>query len=226
MNVQDIKVVVFDVYGTLLDMGEVERRINSLTDSKRGYLLWFELFMQYCFANNSLDSYHDFLSIARTTLQMTGNNLGKTITESESNNMLDILRHLPVHEEVPSCLSVLNDENYVVIALTNAPEKIVCQRMESTGLISYFQNVLSAETVKKYKPEKRVYDWVIQKFNVKPGEALMVTSHGWDIAGACNAGMKTAFLKRGKQLLYRLSPEPDITCSSMSELVSMLKQKK
>ena len=54
------KVVVFDVYETLLDMGDLERRINSITDSKRGYLLWFELFMEYCFANNSLDTFHDF----------------------------------------------------------------------------------------------------------------------------------------------------------------------
>lgn len=217
------RVLVFDVYETLLDMNEVERRLNVITDSKRGYMLWFELFMQYCFANNSLDTFQDFMLLARATLQMTGMKLGRTISENDANDVLELLRHLPVREDIPSCLSELIDDHFTIIALTNAPEKTVFERMERTGLISYFELVLSAETIKKYKPEKRVYEWAAQKLNIKPDEMLMITSHGWDIAGAANAGMRTAFLKRNKQLLFPLSPKPDITADSLSEIVSILK---
>jgi 2-haloacid dehalogenase len=217
------RVLVFDVYETLLEMNEVERRINTITDSKRGYILWFELFMQYCFANNSLDTFRDFMSIARATLQMTGVKLGRTISENDANDLLDLLRHLPVREAVPACLSELIDEDFTIIALTNAPEKTVSERMERTGLISYFEMVLSAETIKKYKPEKKVYEWAAQKLNIKTNEMLMVTSHDWDVAGAANAGMKTAFLKRDKQILFPLSSNPDIIANSLSEIVSILK---
>jgi 2-haloacid dehalogenase len=220
------QVIVFDVYETLLDMSVVERKINQITDSKRGYTIWLELFMQYCFVNNSLDTFHDLISIARVTLQMTSRTLGRTLPEGEANDVLQLLRHLPVREEAPSCLSELNDLGLTIIALTNAPEKVVCERMERTGLISYFENVLSTENVKKYKPEKKVYEWASQKLNTDISEMLMVTSHGWDIAGAKNAGMQTAFLKNHKQLLYPLSPLPDITCNSLSELVSQLQEMK
>src|SRR5574337_443600 len=220
VNFSGPKVMVFDVYETLLDMSEVERKINALTDSKRGYPIWFELFMEYCFVNNSLDTFHDFVSIAKVTLQMAGNILGKTISGPEANDLLELLKHMPVHEEVQSGLSQLNDLGYTIIALTNAPEKTVCERMERTGLISYFEKVFSAETVKKYKPEKKVYEWAAQKLNVNTSDMLMITAHGWDIAGASNAGMKTAFVKRDKQLLYPLSPQPDIRCSSLHEFVS------
>lgn len=219
------KVIVFDVYDTLLDMSDVERKINLITDSKRGYLLWIELFMEYCFANNSLDTFHDFFSIARATLQMTGIKLGRMIADAEADDTLKILKHLPVREGAPSCLSELNDSDFTVIALTNAPEKLVYERMEGTGLISYFETVLSAESLKKYKPEKEVYEWAAQKLNVKTGEMLMVTSHSWDIAGAANAGMKTALLKRDKHLLFPLAAKPDII-GSLSEIVSALKQNK
>lgn len=218
------KVMVFDVYETLLDMSEVERKINALTDSKRGYSIWFELFMEYCFVNNSLDTFHDFISIAKVTLQMAGNILGKTIYDPEANDLLELLKHLPVHEEVQSGLSQLNDLGYTIVALTNAPEKTVCERMERTGLISYFEKVFSAETVKKYKPEKKVYEWAAEKLKVTTSDMLMITAHGWDIAGASNAGMKTAFVKRDKQLLYPLSPQPDIRCSSLHELVGKLQE--
>lgn len=219
------QVLVFDVYGTLLDMTDVERRINLLTDSKRGYVIWFELFMQYCFADNSLDDFHDFLSIARVTLQMAGRQLGRTIPDSEIDDLLVRLKHLAVHEEVQGCLSELNDDGYRITALTNAPEKIFCDRMETTGLISYFESVLSAETVKKYKPDRKVYEWAAQKMGVLVSDMLMVTSHGWDVAGAINAGMKTAYISRSRQLLYPLSPQPHISCAELADLPAALKEK-
>jgi 2-haloacid dehalogenase len=219
------EVLVFDVYGTLLDMTDVERKINVITDSKRGYIVWFELFMQYSFANNSLDSFHDFISIAKVTLQMAGQQLGRAISDAEANDVMDRLKQLPVHEEVQHCLSELNDEGYRITALTNAPEKIFCDRMERTGLISYFEKVWSAEAVQKYKPDRRVYEWAAQKLNVSTSDMLMITSHGWDIAGAKNAGMKTAFIKRSRQLLYPLVPDPDISCRGLGELAETLKER-
>lgn len=216
------KIIVFDVYETLLTMSDVERRVNQLMDSSRGYTIWFELLMQYCFVNNSLDNFHDFVSIGKATLQMTASRLGRTVTEPEANDILTLLKHLPVHEDVQSCLSELNDKGYTIIALTNAPEKLVLERMERTGLISYFSHVFSAETVKKYKPEKSVYHWAAKKANCSPEEMLMVTAHGWDIAGAANAGMKTGFLQREKELLYSLSPQPDLIGNRLSQLVSAL----
>jgi len=119
----------------------------------------------------------------------------------------------------------LNDENYTIIALTNAPEKIVCDRMERTGLISYFEKVFSAETVRKYKPEKKVYEWAAQKMNTGTDNMLMITSHTWDVAGANNAGMKTALVGGSKHPFYPLSIQPDVSCKTLSELVKLLKEK-
>jgi len=216
------QIVVFDVYETLLSMSDVERKVNQITDSVRGYIIWLELFMQYCFVNNSLESFHDFISIGKATLKMTAHKLGRSITDTETNEVLALLKHLPVYEDVPSCLSELKDHSYAVIALTNAPENLVLERMERTGLISYFDEVFSAETVKKYKPDKSVYQWAARKLNSNADEMLMITAHGWDIAGAANAGMKTAFLKRDKELLYPLFPEPDLSGNRLSELVAAL----
>ena len=220
------KVLVFDVYETLLDMNDMERKINVVLESKTAYKLWFELFMQYCFANNSLDTYQDFMAIANATLQMTGNEVGKPLSYSESVEIIFLLKHLPVHEEVQSCLSELNDLDYTLIALTNAPEKIVCERMERTGLISYFENVLSADKIRKYKPEKELYEWAAHKLGVSTNEMLMITCHGWDIAGAANAGMKTAFLRRDRQLFYPLSPPPDLSYETLPTLVAHLRKEK
>jgi 2-haloacid dehalogenase len=216
------KVVLLDVYETLLDMSEVERRVNLLLDSKRGYMIWFELFMEYCFVDNCTVQFNDFSSIARATLMMAAKKLDTSVNRDNADDLLELLKQLPVNEGVQEGLSQLNEQNFRIAALTNASEKTVRRRMELTGLISYFEAVLSAEHVKKYKPCCEVYQWAAEKLDTPLDEILMVSAHGWDIAGAANAGMQTAYLNQRKEMLYPLAPKPDYTESSLVNLCMKL----
>lgn len=217
------KMILLDVYETLLNMSEIEKRINSLMDSKRGYIVWFELFMQYCFVDNCTTQFNDFSSIVKATMQMAGRLFDRNIAEDELNYVLELLKHLPVHEGVQESLSQLNDQGFRVAALTNSPEKTVRRRMEATGLISYFEVVLSAEHVKKYKPCIEVYEWAAEKLAVELKDILLVSAHGWDIAGAVNAGMQTAYLEQPKQMLYPLAPQPTYTVKDLFDFANRMK---
>ena len=214
--------ILFDVYETLLDMSEVQRRVNHLLDSKRGYTIWFELFMQYCFVDNCTSQFNDFTSIAKATMHMAGRSLGKVVAEQDIQNILALLKQLPLHEGVEEGLSVLSDYGFRIAALTNSPELTVRERMELTGLISYFEMVLSAEQVKKYKPCIEVYEWATKKLGLEANNILLVSAHGWDIAGASNAGMQTAYLKQSNQMLYPLAPTPIYTIKNLMDLTSQM----
>lgn len=216
------QVILMDVYETLLDMTEVERRVNALLDSKRGYIIWFNLFMQYCFVDNCTVQFNDFASIARATMQMAGRTMGRTLDEYDITDVLELLKHLPTHEGVPQGLSLLNDLGFRIAALTNSPEQTVRHRMETTGMVSYFERVLSAEHVKKYKPCIEVYTWAAETMGVDVRDVLLVSADGWDIAGAANAGMQTAYVQLGRQMLYPLAPKPTYTCSGIDNLAEQL----
>lgn len=216
------QMLLMDVYETMLDMSEVERRVNSITDSKRGYLIWFELFMEYCFVDNCTAQFNDFISIARATLKMTGKALRREVSEMEIDRVLELMKHLPLHAGVQKGLSLLNDMGFRMAALTNSSEKMVSDRMGPTGLVSYFERVLSAEHVHKYKPSIIVYKWAAEQLEVPLDEVLLVTAHGWDIAGGANAGMQTALIKRSNQVLYPLAPEPNYICTSLIDLAQKL----
>jgi 2-haloacid dehalogenase len=219
------KLILFDVYETMLNMGNAERKINALTNSKRGYAIWLEVFMEYCFVDNCTAQFNDYTSIARSTLMMTAKKLDTSITKDEADHVLEILKQLPVKEGVPEGLSALRDQDFRIAALTNASEKGVCDRMERTGLISYFESVLSAEKVKKYKPCREVYEWAVKKLGVAMEDVLMVTAHGWDVAGAANAGMQTAYIKQSREMLYPLAPEPQLIVKDLVSLAQALKKK-
>lgn len=217
------KVILLDVYETILDMSEMEKKVNLLMNSKKGYKLWFELFMQYSFVDNSIVQFHDFASIANATLRMTSQMLDSRLDQHDIQNVLELMKHLPVKEGVQKGLSELHAMDFRIAALTNSPEMIVIDRMERTGLVSYFEKVFSAEHVRKYKPAMEVYRWAADSLGALVADTLMVSAHGWDIAGAENAGMRTAYILQGKQMLYPLAPHPDFTCKDLLDLASQLR---
>lgn len=217
------RVILLDVYETLLDMNDIEKLVNKLMKSKRGYMIWFEQFMQYCFVDNCTNQFNDFQSIARATMQMAAKAMKRTITEADTNHLLELLKHLPVHADVQEGLSLLKDQGFRIAALTNSPENTVRERMERTGLISYFESVLSAEHVQKYKPSLEVYQWAARKLGVDPRNILLVSAHGWDIAGGANANLQTAYMNKKQQMLYPLAPSPGIICKNLPDLANQLK---
>ena len=221
-NIARPKVLLFDVYETLLDMRDVEIRVNRMLDSKRGYIIWFELFMQYCFVDNCVHQFHDFNAIASATLQMAGRVLDKNISQDDADQVLDLLKQAPLHEGMQEGFSDLVNQDFRLATLTNSSERIIRERMERTGFISYFEMVLSAERVRKYKPCVEVYEWAAQQLKVNLNEILLVTSHDWDIAGGANAGMPTAYMKRKNEVLNLLTPDPDIICENLVDLVNQL----
>lgn len=215
-------VVMLDVYDTLLDMALVERKVNDLMNNKRGYRVWFEMFMQYCFVDNCTVQFNPFTAIAGATLQMAAKLFNRSVDDYDINSTLELLAYLPLQENVSEGLSHLNNREIDLVALTNASTALVTERMERTGLFTYFEKVLSAEAVGKYKPCKEVYEWAAGQMKVPCQEVLFVSSHGWDIAGAANAGMQTAYLKRTVEMLYPLAPPPTIIADNLEELAQKI----
>ena len=216
------KLVLVDVYETLLRMDDVEKKVNQMMDSRFGYALWFELFMQYCFVDNCIVQFNGFGAIAKATMQMTSGMMKKDIDDHDIEQVLELLTQLPVHEGVEHGLSSLNDLGLRLVALTNSPEATVTERMNRTGLVSYFEAVLSAELVGKYKPSLEVYTWALKQLQVEPADVVLVSTHGWDLAGAQNAGMRTAYIRQRKQMLYPLAPVPDFICDNLNDLAEQL----
>ncbi len=219
------QLILMDVYDTILKMDEVERRVNEMLSSRLAYTVWYEVFMQYCFVDNCIDRFNDFASIAAATLQMTAKRLKKDLSEREIKEVLDLLKYLPIREGVQDGLSALNDLGIRIAALTNSPEAIVVERMERTGLASYFEKILSAEHVRKYKPSLEVYNWAARQLNTGVNNILLVSKHGWDIAGAHNAGMRTAYVNNTAEVFYPLAPKPDFIARDLEKLADQFADK-
>ena len=132
---------------------------------------------------------------------------------------------LPAWEDVADGLERLR-RHYLVVALSNGGFALLTHLTKGAGL--RFDAILSSELARTYKPDPGVYRTAAGLLGVEPARMLMVACHGWDVTGAANAGLRTAFLERpGEKGPHRPADRAtdapsDLAVRSVDELATAL----
>ena len=100
---------------------------------------------------------------------------------------------LPAWDDAVEGLARLRTR-HVVTTLSNGGFALLTHLVKAAGLP--FDCVLSAELARTYKPDPEVYRTAVRLLDVEPDRLMMVAAHRWDIDGAREAGVRTAFLER------------------------------
>jgi 2-haloacid dehalogenase len=89
-----------------------------------------------------------------------------------------------------------------------------------------FDCVLSAELARAYKPAPEAYLTAARLLGVQAAELMLVAAHPWDLEGARNAGLRTAFVDRpleyGEGSAAREDPGADASVGDLLELAGRL----
>ncbi|MFD0850627.1 haloacid dehalogenase type II [Actinomadura adrarensis] len=83
---------------------------------------------------------------------------------------------------------------FVVTALSNGGFALLTNLVKAASLP--FDCIVSADLARVYKPAPLAYLTAAELLDVAPDQVLMVAAHRWDIDGAREAGLSTAFLER------------------------------
>ena len=222
MNKNNLPVILFDVNETLLDMSALKKKINSLLGSSKGFRIWFGMLLQYSLVDNCTNNYHDFSAIADAALDMAAKALKVEIDQKEKKDALQTIKELSAYDDVPKGLQLLKDNGFRLATLTNSPATTLSAQLQHTKLTEYFEATLSVDAIRKYKPDLETYKWAAKQLSVNVSDAMLVAAHGWDIAGALQAGMQAAFIEREGQSLYPLSPKPGFTGKELVEIANKI----
>ena len=92
-------------------------------------------------------------------------------------------------------LDYLAAKNYQLHLITNGFEKVQWTKLQTSGLSSYFQHVITSEGSNSIKPKKEIFDFAMGKAGANLAESIMLGDNlDADIQGAINAGMDTVFV--------------------------------
>ena len=202
-HLTDVKVLAFDVFGTVVDWrSSITAEGDQLGKAKGISVDWAT------FADSWRSIYHPFMDRVRsgqlpwTNLdglhrQMLDETLTKfgidTLTNDEKDNFTRVWHRLkPWPDSVPGLQRLKS--RFVITTLSNGNISLLTNMAKFAGLP--WDCILSAENVKRYKPDPEVYLLVPQLFDLKPNQVMMVAAHEHDLQAAYKYGLKTAFVHR------------------------------
>ena len=217
-------VILVDVNETLLDMSKLKKALIKAFGNNAAFNQWFGLLLQYSLVDTVTNTYHDFRTIADAALDMTANMLQeRSLKSAEKHKLLDLMTELPAHKDVPEGLKLLMDAGYSLVAFTNSTRSVLDQQLRYADIIHYFEQGLSVDDQRRYKPYLGTYHAAARQAGAPdPTTATLLAAHGWDIAGALQAGLKAGFIARKGQTLYPLAAPPTYQGKTLVEVAKQI----
>lgn len=213
----------FDINETLLDMQPVKTSVAKvLNDTPELVPLWFTTMLQYALVSTVNNQFHDFTSIGTAAIQMVAQKNNIEISDNKAREALKPMLYLDPYADVVPGISKLKNAGFTLIALTNSSRFAMESQLRHANLNAYFDNSLSVEDIKMYKPHQHVYRWAAYQMDTQVEDCMMVAAHGWDVAGANWAGMQSAFISRPGQVTYPLAPTPELVVPDLIQLAEKL----
>jgi 2-haloacid dehalogenase len=73
-----------------------------------------------------------------------------------------------------------------------------------------------------YKPHPAAYTLATDRLGLAAHEVCLVSSNGWDVAGAASFGLRTVWVARGPDPVEALGVGPDARAGSLAEAARLL----
>jgi 2-haloacid dehalogenase len=94
--------------------------------------------------------------------------------------------------------------------------------IKNSALGDIFEQAVSTDEAKTYKPDPRAYTLGINTLKLKKEEIMFVAFASWDAVGAKSFGYPTYWMNRLNLPQEELNSTPDATGAGMADLLSLL----
>ena len=132
--------------------------------------------------------------------------------------------HLASFPDVEAGLRRLQGAGHTLAVLSNGSPRMIAAVVRAAGLEGLFQELISVDEVRAYKPAPRVYQHAAARLGRPIGEVRLISSNPFDVVGAEAAGMQVAWLDRSGGLFDTPRPAPALVVTALTELAERLEQ--
>lgn len=220
---ENIKLCVFDAYGTLFDINSVTKQyceeLGNIAEPFSN--LWRSKQLEYSWLRSLMNRYEDFWCVTEESLDYTLNCFNIK-NASLKINLLKAYKNINCYEEVPTVLSKLKERKISTVILSNASPIMLNNVVKNSKIDSCIDFCFSVDTLKIYKPHPTVYNLVLEKYDLNKNEILFISSNSWDVAGAKSFGFNVSWINRFNSKEEFLPFKSDIELNSLIDLPTIL----
>ena len=219
---KNIKAIIFDAYGTLFDVNSAaEKCKDKIGDKWEGFAnFWRTTQLEYTWLRSLMKRHKDFWQITEDSLDKSMKTY--KIDPTMKNELLNLYKSLSPYEEVYEVLIKLKEKNFKLAILSNGTPSLLNELVKSNNLEHVFDDLFSIEQVGIYKPDSKVYDMPINKYQIEKNEVYFLSSNTWDVSGGGNYGYNSIWVNRNNNIFDKLDYSPKHQIKQLGELLDIL----
>jgi putative hydrolase of the HAD superfamily len=240
----DIRALIFDINGTLIDI-ETDERMEQAYRAIGHFLtyqgvtlhrwellnLYFQIMKEQFAQSTEVYPEFDVVAVWREVLE-------RHASEFTGSLPLAKLQQLPLFlaelqrgisrkrlSLFPQVLEVLNQlrEHYRLAVVSDAQSAYALPELRAVGLHGYFDPVVISGDYGYRKPDARLFQTALDGLQVSPGQALFIGNDGYrDVFGARQLGIRTILFRHTQDMTRPNEAEPDYIIREFAELARAL----
>lgn len=223
-----IKVVMFDQYGTVVDMQAGLTEVATPFLKRKGwngnpssFVTWWR---RTHFENSMIDAllhktHTPYREIGHAAVAHTMDRAGIDYTPEEVKYLVGCIERLRCFPDVPDALARLRTKYKIAVLSNGDPDMLEAARAHH-GIA--FDRIISVAAANSFKPHVATYAKAAEIMKVRMDEVLFVANHAFDCIGAKAAGMHSAFIDRRKRPFGHTPYQPDIRVDDMKSLADLM----
>ena len=224
----EVHTLMFDLYGTLVDMqGGLTRAVTPYLKGKGwngrpdALVTWWR---RTHFENSMIDAllhreHTPYREIGRKALSYTLERAGIDYTDDEVLELVAKIEILKPFSDVVPALRKLK-KNYQLTILSNGDPDMLEAARPQLGV--EFDRVISVAEAGSFKPHVATYRTAAELLGAPPDAILFVANHAFDCVGAKAYGMRSCFVNRRSRPFGDWPYQPDLVVADFKELAQVL----
>ncbi len=229
-NFAETKALTFDLFGTILDLGDsLTPLIRESLDARDVVDVSAAEFWEQWRYRQRIEQYQDtimmlghsgYLETVRRALHYT---LGRNGIDASPDTVQEFMRGWQQLSPFPEVLSALArlQSRYQLVVLSNGDPEFL-DHLVTERVAWDFDAVISVTSVGAFKPHPAVYRGAAGKLGLEVNECLMVSANSFDIMGARACGYRGVFVNRYNLPYEDTQFQPDVTVCNFTELADTL----
>ncbi|WP_244500962.1 haloacid dehalogenase type II [Methyloceanibacter marginalis] len=173
-------------------------------------------------AAHAAGEYEDFWKVTRDGLLYAAEATDVALSPRQVEKIMNGYLTLKAWPDAAAALETLKTAGLRLAFLSNFTPHMLRAAIESAGLEGTFEQALSTDAVRTYKPDPRAYRLAIEALSMPRDRILFVPFAGWDAAGAKWFGYKTFWVNRLGAPPEVLGVKADGVGSNLDDLVAYL----
>jgi 2-haloacid dehalogenase len=218
-----IKAIAFDGF-TVFDARPVaavaERVFPGRGDEMNA--LWRTRQFEYTWLRTVGHQYVDFWQVTEEALTFSCASLKLELTAADRDRLMKSYLELKAWPDALAGLKRLKATGLRLAFLSNFTVAMLDQAVKNSGLEGIFDDHLSTDRVRAFKPDARAYGMAMNAFGLRKEEIAFAAFGGWDAMGAKWFGYPTFWVNRARAATEQLGVVPDGVGGDLNDLATFV----